>query len=323
MARFDRGWVKVQRRALLGDINSNFTRGGMFAALIAMANLQESVVSWKGEPIRLERGQILTSIQELSGLGGVDRSTILRHLNYLVLRGTITLEKSNKGILITFSNFAKYQGVDSERPHQDQHQAQHRPHIRHNIDPTHIEELKNSKKKKKKEYAFAFSLFVNQVEGLGAFEQFEAQIQTNEDFESLISALEKYKRILKANPWRSAKQSFAAFLGNQDDGFFWRGLIGSQDASEIATDRLSAAENQKYWLGVAKSLLVHSAANGEAELLAQIGNDSPWLLKVIEGIGGLHEVKKLSGVPGGTKALADRLEEETEKQHGGEHENGV
>lgn len=143
MARFTGGWVKIRRKALLGDINSNYTRGGLFCALVSMANLQASTVSWRGKPRTLARGEIVTSFRELADLGEVDRSTVARHLNYLALRGTLSVEKSNRGILIKLLKYDLYQSVDADGPHQAPTQAQQQSHFGHNNSPTHIEELKN------------------------------------------------------------------------------------------------------------------------------------------------------------------------------------
>lgn len=143
MARFDKGWVKIHRRAILGDIGSNYLRGGLFGTLIVIANVQDSMVSWKGKPRKLCRGEVVTSLRELADLGEVDRTTVLRHLNYLVLRETISIEKSNRGILITIKNYDKYQSYDAEGPHQPQHQAQFSTHI----SPTHIKEGKKERRK--------------------------------------------------------------------------------------------------------------------------------------------------------------------------------
>lgn len=114
MARHTNGWVKIERRAALGDINSNFARGGMFLALIAMANIQPSMIEWKGMPRKLVRGEILTTLTELSTLGNVDRKTISKHLQYLVRRETISLEKTNNGIIIKFINFEEYNALAAE-----------------------------------------------------------------------------------------------------------------------------------------------------------------------------------------------------------------
>jgi len=116
LARFDGGWVKLHRKAALGDINSNFGRGGLFFALIAMANRQESTVSWNGKPRTLGVGEIITSITELSEMGDVDRRTIDKYLGYLSLRGTISVERSSGGVAIKINNYETYQVFDAEGP---------------------------------------------------------------------------------------------------------------------------------------------------------------------------------------------------------------
>jgi DNA-binding transcriptional regulator YhcF (GntR family) len=121
MARHTNGWVKIERRAALGDINSNFIRGGLFMALIAMANIQRSIVSWRGKPRNLVRGEIVTSFHELAEMGKVDVKTISKHLNYLALRKTIFIEKSSQGVLIKFLNFERYNSLDAEWSTQGPH----------------------------------------------------------------------------------------------------------------------------------------------------------------------------------------------------------
>lgn len=116
MARHTGGWVKFWRKAALGDINSNYTRGGLFGALIAMANIQESTVDWMGSPRKLTRGQICTSYQELAELGGVDRKTVTKYMTYFVMRETLKVETSPQGVIITFLNYEQYAGVDASGP---------------------------------------------------------------------------------------------------------------------------------------------------------------------------------------------------------------
>lgn len=227
MARHTGGWVKLWRRAALGDINSNFTRGGLFGALIAMANIQSSKVSWQGKPRDLERGEIVTSMAELAELGEVDRSTILRHLNYLALRGTLTIEKSNKGILVKIINYEQYQGVDSEGPHQAQSQAQHQAHI----NPTHNEERKNKRNKIPDWQQKAFDLLVAKYRecypgtdlGRGALKRFCAHAETPEAAAEVVGSVTHYRNYLKSLNWdRSPKTSIATYLGTKDEPF-WAG----------------------------------------------------------------------------------------------------
>lgn len=143
MARFDNGWVKLYRKAVMGDIGSNYTRSGLFGALIAIANIQESTVNWGGKPRKLARGQIATSLHELASLGDIDHKTVSRHLAYLQARGTIDAEKSYSGTIITINNYEQYQGQDADGP------PEH-PQYREGLVPTigkHIEERKKERSK--------------------------------------------------------------------------------------------------------------------------------------------------------------------------------
>jgi len=147
MARFNNGWVKLYRKVALGDIGSNYTRSGLFGALISMANIQSSIAEWKGRPRKLSRGEVVTSLRELAELGSCDVKTISRHLNYLSLRDTIFIEKSSSGTFIKILNFAKYQGQDAEGSTQEPHgMDDDRDDDVHAIG-IHIEEGKNKRRK--------------------------------------------------------------------------------------------------------------------------------------------------------------------------------
>lgn len=149
MARHTGGWVKFWRKAALGDINSNFTRGGLFGALISMANIQESTVSWDGEPRKLVRGQVCTSLRELADLGGVDSKTVSRHLSYLSKRGTVKVEKCSTGTIITFVNYEEYAGLDATGSTQAPRHADNHVHAI----GIHNEELKNKRTKEVRDAA--------------------------------------------------------------------------------------------------------------------------------------------------------------------------
>lgn len=229
MARHSNGWIKVYRASILGDIGSNYIRQGLFDALVAFANLQTSKVEWKGKPKTLERGELVTSLQELSELGECDRKTVLRHLNYLALRETIYLERSHSGVFIKINNYEKYQGQDAEGsevtpisfPNDSQMTT---------ISVSHNEELKNKRIKELKNI-LAFDLeavlkmYPVQVRGPGLEARFSQQIKTQADYDDLKKSIENYKAYLKTETWRSPKQTFSAYLGTKKTGFFWRDWI--------------------------------------------------------------------------------------------------
>jgi DNA-binding transcriptional regulator YhcF (GntR family) len=245
VARHTGGWVKFWRKAALGDINSNYTRGGLFGALIAMANLQESTVDWGGKPRKLKRGEIVTSIKELADLGETDRRTVDRHLAYLAQRGTITVDKQPFGTFIKVQNFAQYQDVDADsaKPPRNgmlNHTSNH---------SAHNEELKKLRKKEaagenpptplatefnkfSKKY---LSLFPGTIVGGDAESRFEKQMKTEADVKALETSMDNYRAFLDANTWRTPKQSFEAFLGTKRSKFFWRDYIKMPDVPNPAT----------------------------------------------------------------------------------------
>lgn len=150
MARFQGGWVKIHRKAILGDIGSNYMRSGLFQTLVCIANLGRSTVSWKGRPATLGRGEIVTSYRELAELGEVDRKSVMRHLRYLALRGTILIEKSFGGLRIKIQNFDKYQSLDAEGSQVTPISADGDRDGDLPNDGTHIEELKKERIKEGK-----------------------------------------------------------------------------------------------------------------------------------------------------------------------------
>lgn len=150
MARHTGGWVKFWRKAALGDINSNYTRGGLFGALIAMANIQDSTVDWGGKPRTLVRGELVTSIQELADIGETDRRTVDRHLAYLQMRGTLTYEKRTFGTFIRITNYEQYQGVDADSAKPQRNDMQNDTSNDRQNHSAHNEELKNKRTKERK-----------------------------------------------------------------------------------------------------------------------------------------------------------------------------
>lgn len=230
MARFNNGWIKVYRASILGDIGSNFIRQGLFDALIAFANLQGSTVEWNGKPRKIERGELVTSLKELADLGGVDVKTVARHINYLRLRDTITVEKCSTGTFIRINNFEEYQGQDAEGSNPSPRgMDRHRDDDVHAIG-IHIKEIKNIRNKEIKNiYAFDFEVpfksYPLKVKGAGAEKRFQEQIKTEQDFADLNQAITNYVEYLKIESWRKPKQSFASFLGTKRSGLFWRDWI--------------------------------------------------------------------------------------------------
>src|SRR3990167_4652786 len=111
MARFNRGYFKIYREGVFGDIGDNLIRLGLFTKLVGMANLKESTIDWNGKPHQLKRGELVTSISEIANHGEIDWKTFKKHLKYLIQRGTISCLTSHGGTIVTIVNYDKYQAI--------------------------------------------------------------------------------------------------------------------------------------------------------------------------------------------------------------------
>lgn len=133
MARFTSGWVPTKRDYTLGDIGRIPQRHYLLAALQAMANwgghVKPEFVDWGGVPREVKIGDVVTSTLQLAEMCKVDRKTVGRYLNYLRLRGILTVQKKAWGIWVTFLNLDDIRADDAVGAHPPpSHRDNRRPH---------------------------------------------------------------------------------------------------------------------------------------------------------------------------------------------------
>lgn len=126
MARFNGGWIKLYREAFEGDLGDSPFLLGIFIKLLVWANWKESSAKFKGERIKLQPGQLLTGLRELSPDKEEDPylHRVRNALAYLEKRGTIAQAASNQGRLITICNWSEYQTGADEPSKQSASEAQ-------------------------------------------------------------------------------------------------------------------------------------------------------------------------------------------------------
>lgn len=148
MARFNRGWIKIDRELADGDIaeRGNFTLG-LFVRILYMANWREGDKVLGGQRVKLQPGQLATGLRELSPDLAEDphMNKVRSALRYLETRGTITQAISNHGRIITVSNWGEYQRADPLSYKQSTDDAQ-TGHKRPTDGPQHIEESKKERR---------------------------------------------------------------------------------------------------------------------------------------------------------------------------------
>ena len=103
------GWIKIHRKILEWEWYDDNNVFRLFFHLLMTANYEEK--SWHG--ITIGRGQIVTSVDNLSKQIGLSAQQIRTALCKLKSTQEITIKTTNKFTLITICNYEKYQFTDN------------------------------------------------------------------------------------------------------------------------------------------------------------------------------------------------------------------
>lgn len=103
------GWIKIHRKILEWEWYDDNNVFRLFFHLLLTANYEEK--SWHG--ITIGRGQIVTSVDNLSNQLGLSAQQTRTALNKLKSTEEITIKTTNKYTLITISKYEKYQFTDN------------------------------------------------------------------------------------------------------------------------------------------------------------------------------------------------------------------
>lgn len=244
MARFNRGYVKIHRSAIEGDIGNNLVCLGIFTKLIGRANLEPTTIRWNGKPRVCDRGSVVISIHGFAEEGEINVKTLRKHLKYLSERigsdssPTIIVESSREGTIITIPNYDKYHRFE-DSDEGDDGPCYGPPRGPPDGQPSGgvsgpslgcvSTPLLNNKERRKNTYPPKFEEIWNNYPNGGlnksnAFKRYKNQIKTAEKENELCAAIENYNRLLKIQTWRSPKQ-FDSFLGTERSGFFWEQFV--------------------------------------------------------------------------------------------------
>lgn len=111
------GWIKLHRQFINWEWYKNNNVKVVFLHLLLMANHEPNV--WQG--ILINRGQVVISSLKLSETLGLSRQKVRTALDNLKITNEITTKSTNKYILVTITNYDKYQGgvlVDNQQTNQ-------------------------------------------------------------------------------------------------------------------------------------------------------------------------------------------------------------
>ena len=99
------GWIKIYYKMLDWEWMDDPYVVTLWVRILLNANQKER--KWHG--LTVKRGQWLTSVHHIAEQTGWSRNTIKRILRILEQSNQITVETSNNGVLITVTNYGKYQ----------------------------------------------------------------------------------------------------------------------------------------------------------------------------------------------------------------------
>jgi len=102
------GWIYLDKKILNWDWYSDKNTFRVFLHLLLIANYEPKL--WRG--IKIQRGQVVTSIAHLSAAISVSNQTIRTTLKRLHNNKQINIQTTNKYTLITICKYDKYQKKD-------------------------------------------------------------------------------------------------------------------------------------------------------------------------------------------------------------------
>lgn len=137
------GWIKLHRSILenfLWQEERKFSKAEAWLELLLTANYEERKILIAGQSVKVETGQILTTMKYLAQHWGWSSSKVKFFLNLLEVEGMIATKRTSKYTLITILKWGFYQGQEVEKNYQKNIKK-----ISENYQKNTTEELKNNK----------------------------------------------------------------------------------------------------------------------------------------------------------------------------------
>lgn len=134
----NRGYVKIYRCIEDDPIwqdDEPYSKRAAWIDLILQVNHKDSSFILGMQKIIVKRGQKWTSIGKLCERWHWGREKVSRYLNLLESEGMIWQERTNRGLLITLVNYAKFQDFNGNTRQQTEQQTRQQTKQQANIKP--------------------------------------------------------------------------------------------------------------------------------------------------------------------------------------------
>ena len=110
----DKGWIKLHRKIqdnMLWNDSESFDRRSAWIDLIMMANAKDKEIMYRGQCIKIKRGQVYTSVRKLAARWHWSRDKVNRFIKTLIKAHMI--EKDNRTQSATLLTLVKYDDFQS------------------------------------------------------------------------------------------------------------------------------------------------------------------------------------------------------------------
>ncbi len=113
----DKGYIKVYR-----DIRDHwiwkdkpFDKARAWIDLIMLANHNDNTIMFDGRPMKIKRGQYMTSLSILANRWGWSRGTVKRYIDDLVRDNMLNKKRHAHGTLLTIEKYSDYQDARNSK----------------------------------------------------------------------------------------------------------------------------------------------------------------------------------------------------------------
>lgn len=151
----DTNWFKVHREMVLSTIWSKSTpiQSKVLITLMSMVNFKERVYEFNGNPIVIQKGQVITSLQEIADRcgKGITINNVRSALRRFEKLGYVTRESTQQGSLITVSKYEEYESNILKGYKSNNIQSANQVQAEHKSDTTNKKLKKERIEKREKE----------------------------------------------------------------------------------------------------------------------------------------------------------------------------
>lgn len=204
------GWIKLHRTLLENpDFSTDPMLLGIFSYFLMKASREPGTFKVDGEPREFPKGTLCIGIRSLAAQFVMDKMTLKRRIDYLRQRDTIDTVAHTGGVIITIKNYSTYQGSEGSNDTLDD------PNVRRDPPQTRSKNKNNTNTVFKFDLEEAYRRYPRKQGKSPGLKRLAPQIQTQEDYDNLLTAIDNYSRCETVK--KGFIKLFSSFVGEWRD----------------------------------------------------------------------------------------------------------